>query len=323
LKEKYRNVSTNPPDHQFLQDFQSQNGVSLELDEEYELKAKSIVFLRIFGNKYQTPILIPHSINLLNRLQEFWLMNCDLKNSSIELANLPNIQTLRIDNCHATSFSIRNMPNLKYLFVGKNELAQLPSNMEDFDGLISLQFGDNKIQMIPESLKGFHNLEFLDLSGNPLEEIPEWIGTLVNLKNINLSNLQMTTFPRWIKNLTKTNMINLSNNQLELIPDWFCELENVFSDIDLSNNKIPEIPGGFSKLTMKNLRLSGNPLNVLPSDMKKMNLLTYLDISDTNIMQNSFENREIIQFLLKRNCTIKFAKNEQENRKIKGKVLKL
>lgn len=156
------------------------------------------------------------------------------------------------------------LPRLRQLILSRNNLESI-SEMA-FHNSSQLQYLDlskNKLERLGErTFEGLARIELMNLDGNFLSELPETL--------FERSRLQMLE-----------NVI-LSNNRFETAPLKSLQRQYFFvSFVDLSHNKIREIPAGDSLMVnIKKLDLSFNPLseesinNILsePKTVRELNL---------------------------------------------------
>ncbi len=99
------------------------------------------------------------------------------------------------------------------------------------------------LKKIPDNIRNLINIQVIDFGDNKIEELPEWIGELRELVAIRLENNLLRKIPLQIKELRKLRVILLSNNNLEVLPD------------------------GLQYLSIKDIRLKGNPKLGLPESI--------------------------------------------------------
>lgn len=130
--------------------------------------------------------------------------------------NRRHLGSLTLDGC--TNF--RTLPeirgNIKYLDLGRTAIEELPSSIESFENLITLQLFDcRSLKFLPNLPR---NIEILQLSGLTIEEVPSSIGCLHNLRQINLYRCKrLKSLPanicklKFLRTLTLTDCSRLRN----------------------------------------------------------------------------------------------------------------
>jgi len=139
-----------------------------------------------------------------------------VKEFPIDLLNLKNLTTLRIEN---------------------NYLTCLPENIEKLILLKKLCIVNNSLQFVPNNIGKLIHLEILNLESNQLKSLPETIGALTKLKILNLKNNFICQLPKSIDKCISLTELDLSNNRLTHLSENLGNLRNI-TKITLDNNKI-------------------------------------------------------------------------------------
>eukprot|EP00013_Stygamoeba_regulata_P021498 CAMPEP_0177644602 /NCGR_PEP_ID=MMETSP0447-20121125/8779_1 /TAXON_ID=0 /ORGANISM="Stygamoeba regulata, Strain BSH-02190019" /LENGTH=1051 /DNA_ID=CAMNT_0019146981 /DNA_START=13 /DNA_END=3164 /DNA_ORIENTATION=- len=116
------------------------------------------------------------------------------------------------------------------------------------------------------------NALVMDLDHVGLSMLPnDFCANIFFLLHLELKNNKLTSFPVELFRLPMLKTLDLSNNAIEAISD---DIENMVSlqRLVLEHNKINELPlRSLTKMKrLKDIRLKGNSLSGLPSDLKKM-----------------------------------------------------
>ena len=82
--------------------------------------------------------------------------------------------------------TIKNLFQLRQLWLGGNSLRKLPIQLTQLKFLTQLHLGSNRLHQIPSELGNLENLVSLNLNDNHLTNIPSQILELKRLKNLNL-----------------------------------------------------------------------------------------------------------------------------------------
>ncbi|XP_073665829.1 leucine-rich repeat and death domain-containing protein 1 isoform X2 [Tursiops truncatus] len=80
------------------------------------------------------------------------------------------------------------MTQLKGLDISNNEIREMPRNIGELRGLVSLNAYNNQIRYLPPSFLSLNALQQLNLSGNNLTALPSGIYKLFSLKEINFDD---------------------------------------------------------------------------------------------------------------------------------------
>jgi len=135
-----------------------------------------------------------------------------------ELADLilPNLKKLYLTRNQITRIRTNKLDNLTYLNLSYNNISKL-GRFDSFPNLVDLKLEGNSIKKI-EDLDALENLEYLDLSETRISRIEG----LENLKNLRWLNLSQTPIKRieGLENLTKLKYLNIIETE---IPDDLIE----------------------------------------------------------------------------------------------------
>jgi Leucine-rich repeat (LRR) protein len=130
---------------------------------------------------------------------------------------------------------------------------------------------------LPEEIFNLIGLEYILAEGCNITTIPDSIGKLTNLLVLDLSINELTELPNSILKLTKLLNLNLNENNIEDVR-LISELRWI-EGLDISSNRISEIPEEFKQLTNLNwLYLKGNDFSNVPEVLYKMTNLSYLSL---------------------------------------------
>lgn len=147
-----------------------------------------------------------------------------------------------------------------------------------------LQASYCKLARVDTRMLSLRRLRKLDLSHNCIKKLPATIGDLVCLQELNLHNNHLEAFSVALCGSTlrkSLRSLNLSQNRLRALPAQFCQLQELthlrLDDNELvqlpfkigqlrqlrllsaARNKLPFLPDDFTKLSLENLDLFGNP----------------------------------------------------------------
>lgn len=234
--------------------------------------AANLTELQLAGNdmaEFSTECFFPELINLdisMNRLVELppitsfapklSSLNCAY-NFIVGLTSIPTtIQSIDIShNCvELISFDgLENLTNLDISFNKIKILPQLPQSIEHFNAEFNL------IEQ-SESCQQLTKLNSLQINSNHLTEIPDFRSSTFGIfimKNNFLKGINVEHLCDSIKR------IDLTGNEIEVLPEALFDLPRV-QVLNLSFNKIKEIPPSISKLTINTLFINGNPISSLP-----------------------------------------------------------
>lgn len=84
--------------------------------------------------------------------------------------------------------------SLTELWLYKNKLESIPSNISNLQELMQLSLDDNKLTSLPDVILELRKLEILDLSYNRLTSLPE-LGLLKELRLLKIDHNKITSLP--------------------------------------------------------------------------------------------------------------------------------
>ncbi|MGW5238634.1 COR domain-containing protein [Monashia sp. NPDC004114] len=256
------------------------------------------------------------------------------------LVELPNLKTISIQNSSIEVFPpVLLKLKIHHLAISSARLEELPIDLGRMSRLQSLILPGNLLESVPESILEMLDLVTLDLSynhlseapwmqfppnvrflslwGNGLKEIPRSIGEMVNLEtliisrrgrqevsddvhemqpqpNIPLGRLigssgghqgKITTIPKWLTdNCVALQWLDLSGNRIAEIPEEIASLQKL-RGLVLTNNEIlavPETVGALPQLQC--VALENNNISEIPDDLQRPTNLKYLGLSG-NLLQ--------------------------------------
>uniref|UniRef100_A0A7E4W751 Calponin-homology (CH) domain-containing protein n=1 Tax=Panagrellus redivivus TaxID=6233 RepID=A0A7E4W751_PANRE len=166
-----------------------------------------------------------------------------------------------------TQLSVRyDLSDLIAADLSLNQLTELPGCMCDLDSLETLQLRSNCIQRLPTSLQLLKSLAFLDLSGNQLHSLPQTLFFL-RLQVLLLAGNRITTIPREIRQLENClHELDLSYNRLVELPSDIAFLKSL-RVLNLSHNRLIDLPGDIGFMQLRVLNISHNCLTALPFEL--------------------------------------------------------
>ncbi|CEF71253.1 Leucine-rich repeat protein SHOC-2 [Strongyloides ratti] len=172
------------------------------------------------------------------------------------------------------------------LFLYKNKLSTLPSEIGHLTNLKILGLSENNLTSLPDTLSQLQKLETLDLRHNKFSEnIPAVIYKIPSLEKLWLRYNHIKNVSKDIKNLINVRMIDLRNNNISELPSEIGCLSSMTICL-LSSNHIKYLPeeiGNCSKLSQ--LDLQQNELRQLPTSIGNLNLLTRLAIRYNQLIE--------------------------------------
>lgn len=135
---------------------------------------------------------------------------------------------------------LRNLTQLRKLFVSNNQITTVPSTLGLLTQLQELWASNNQFVSL-DAILNLNQLQTLDVSHNRLITLTE-IGALTQLQKLWAFNNHLIELPKSIGNLTQLKILSVSNNRLTALPDAMGNLANL-RVLHVSNNQStsPEI----------------------------------------------------------------------------------
>ena len=214
--------------------------------------------------------------------------------------------------------SITALENLKLLNVNDNRLVLFPRNCSNMLSLEILNVSENRISYLDEELGLLPNIRIVDSAHNPLSTPPEEVAMAGGLKfceyirNLRMSRqssvlrlegMNLSHFPPPLFNLSHLSILSVSSNQIPAVPFQLFEVMRMLTDLDLSLNRIVDIPSSISLLaSLKNLNLDRNDLLELPPTITELTNLC--DLSCANNMIGVLPLQLALMTKLERLCAV-------------------
>jgi internalin A len=110
------------------------------------------------------------------------------------------------------------MPQLRRLFLGNNQLRELPAALCELEQLQYLYLGDNQLQELPNKFGALRDLQWLWLHNNQLQILPATFSELRQLQVLELYGNQLRELPATLGELHRLRWLDLHNNQLRKVP---------------------------------------------------------------------------------------------------------
>ncbi|KAJ6240914.1 hypothetical protein M0813_23563 [Anaeramoeba flamelloides] len=243
----------------------------------------------------------------------------NISNLSVDFQFLPLLENLILDDNLLKEIpnQIFDLPLLKNLSIVRNQISELilQSNL-DILKLEKINLEGNKImdfKIINNQFALCPDLYYLELKYNLLTKIPKNLVSFKNLIYLGLANNQLISFPiqKFAKKCKKLRSIKLEDNQITGFQIKDPNLYSNIIDLNISNNKINQIPNWiFTKTKIKKLlvlNFSGNYLKKIShkydeNQKKSLGNNIQFKCTNLNLSQNQFSKiPKFIQFLPKIN----------------------
>eukprot|EP01132_Coremiostelium_polycephalum_P003330 gene3330-4175_t len=163
---------------------------------------------------------------------------------------------------------LSELPNLSVLILDRNNINEIPGDIDRLKNLNSLSIKNNGIENLPNSICNLCNLISLDLSYNKLKTLPSNFEDLINLKSLWLTNNSIHTLPT-MKKLINLAVLEVSSNRLTSLSKDFALLAPKAKEPNGCDSSEYELVdgGGLGSLREINIR-DNRDLVTLPPEFK-------------------------------------------------------
>uniref|UniRef100_A0A8C0JDF5 Scribble planar cell polarity protein n=1 Tax=Chelonoidis abingdonii TaxID=106734 RepID=A0A8C0JDF5_CHEAB len=218
--------------------------------------------------------LLVVSLSFLVKLEQLDLGGNDLEVLPDTLGALPNLRELWLDRNQLSALppELGNLRRLVCLDVSENKLEQLPNEISGLVALSDLLLSQNLLECIPAGIGQLKQLSILKVDQNRLAEVTESIGDCENLSELILTENVLTALPKSLGKLTKLTNLNVDRNRLTALPSEIggCASLNVLS---LRDNRLVLLPPELANTKeLHVLDVAGNRLQNLPFALTNLNL---------------------------------------------------
>lgn len=147
--------------------------------------ADTLEVLNLSGNQLCS---LPHDLPRLHRLKVIFCSDNPFTHLPEVLGDCAALQQVGFKACRIAAVPDCALPpQLRWLILTDNAVAQLPEAVGQRPALQKLMLAGNRLRNLPESLAQAHRLELLRLSANALEVVPLWLTALPRLSWLALS----------------------------------------------------------------------------------------------------------------------------------------
>lgn len=224
-----------------------------------------------------------------------WLQVIDLSKNLFgsevfqDLVELRGLRAINLDynllSGHLPAIVADLPPQIEELSFDYNVLTEIPEAAAVLTELKWLSCRRNLLAGISTScFAAWTQLEHLDLRDNKFKIVPPEISSCLQLQTLLLSNNGITELPDTLGFCTGLIILQVQKNALKSLPESLAKCADL-EELDASFNKIAEYPPALCvyHTRMKRLMLCENKLSVLPPEVRCMEGLEVLGISNNSI----------------------------------------
>ena len=125
---------------------------------------------------------LPHWLPRLLRLRIVFCSNNPFTTLPAVLGQCESLTTIGFKSCQIAHVPAQALPpQLRWLILTDNRIAELPQELGDCRHLQKLALAGNRLTALPARMAGLTALELLRISANRLTALPDWLGQLPRL----------------------------------------------------------------------------------------------------------------------------------------------
>ncbi|XP_058642400.1 leucine-rich repeat-containing protein 63 isoform X2 [Onychostoma macrolepis] len=141
-------------------------------------------------------------------------------------------------------------------------IGDLPDVTSLSERLQYLNLSFNHLTHVPQEVCDLHQLQVLKMRNNPIEELPAQISKLHKLQTLVASFCKITQLPDQLYSLACLQHLDVSYNLLRSLSSEVRHLRSLRS-LNVEGNQLVALPAGLLRVSVSELRMSGNYTHVL------------------------------------------------------------
>ncbi|XP_029442407.1 volume-regulated anion channel subunit LRRC8E-like [Rhinatrema bivittatum] len=222
-----------------------------------------------------TKLVTLNNLKKLVYLRQLELIHCDLERIPHAIFSLTNLQELDLkENCLHTIeeiLSFQHCRKLTSLKLWCNHIAYIPDHIRKLRSLEELYLNRNKILILPTQLFLCNKLRHLDLSNNEIREIPPEVGILQCLQYFSISSNCIEVLPNELFFCRKLKTLKVGNNRVSVLSPRVANL-TLLTKLELKGNRLEVLPleiGECTSLRRGGLIVENTLFDLLPSEIRQ------------------------------------------------------
>ncbi len=137
-----------------------------------------------------------------------------------------------------------------HLKLKSNNLDTIPTEIYQFENLISLNLSKNKLNALPKELISISGLRYLNVSRNQIEELPSWIGQMDLLEELIINQNPIKQLPGEISGCQSLIYIDAWGTEITSFPEGIgktpnlktIDLQSIRMSVDQQNELLMQLP---------------------------------------------------------------------------------
>ncbi|KAK2657298.1 hypothetical protein Ddye_010350 [Dipteronia dyeriana] len=235
---------------------------------------------------------ISSSIQHLSKLNDLYLSKCKRLRGLPDCTDLKSLRKLYLSYCSNLKVLPELPCNIERLQLLGSAIEELPSSIKYLSKLVRLELsGSKKLKSLPNNISELKSLEHLNLTRrSKLEKLPDEIGTLDSLRDFEAQGSAIKEVPSSIINLNNLQKLSFEGckgqDMLGLLLPPLSGLHSL-RELDLTDCAITKLPDSLGCLSSLNdLYLGRNNFESIPTSIKNLSNLQYLDIGYCEALQS-------------------------------------
>ncbi|XP_050387840.1 TMV resistance protein N-like isoform X2 [Argentina anserina] len=229
------------------------------------------------------------------------------------ISALKNLVIMSLKGCKAVKSLPGIMEDLSELYLNETAIEELPSSIEQLQGLVLLNMTDcRSLVCLPDNICNLAHLTNLTLSGcSKLYCLPENLGSLGSLTILEVERSGIKELPFSIIQVNKLKRLSCDGCKEMMAPlsSWSSPIKGFYTysgilHLDLSDCNLMVLSDGIAHLSsLRTLELRRNNLESLPAAMNQLRRLSHLELEACKRLKSIPELSSSISYIDAHDCT--------------------